>query len=131
MRYAKIVSTGRYVPEIEVSNDTLRKRFAHLPDFVDKMEEASNILTRWYAPESWATSDVAQLSGAYQRVRMLLDSSILSTKSGRCANLFRRVSFETSISGTYRPVETILAYRTALPTSRRRARRRPTASSRG
>ena len=45
MRYAKIVSTGRYVPEIEISNDTLRKRFAHLPDFVDKMEESSNILT--------------------------------------------------------------------------------------
>jgi 3-oxoacyl-[acyl-carrier-protein] synthase-3 len=59
MRYAKIVSTGRYVPEIEISNDTLRKRFVHLPDFVDKMEESSNILTRWYAPEEWATSDVA------------------------------------------------------------------------
>jgi 3-oxoacyl-[acyl-carrier-protein] synthase III len=59
LRYAKIVSTGRYVPEIEVSNDELRKRFAHLPEFVDKMEASSNILTRWYAPESWATSDVA------------------------------------------------------------------------
>ncbi len=59
MRYAKIVSTGRYVPEIEVTNDVLRQRFAHLPEFVDKMESSSNILTRWYAPESWATSDVA------------------------------------------------------------------------
>jgi 3-oxoacyl-[acyl-carrier-protein] synthase-3 len=58
-RYARIVSTGRYVPEIEVSNDELRKRFAHLPEFVDKMEASSGILTRWHAPEDWATSDVA------------------------------------------------------------------------
>jgi len=58
-RYATIVSTGRYIPEIEVSNDVLRERFAHIPDFVDKMEESSNIKTRWWAPDSWATSDVA------------------------------------------------------------------------
>jgi len=58
-RYASIVSTGRYLPEIEVSNDLLRKRFAHLPEFVDKMEASSGILCRWHAPEDWATSDVA------------------------------------------------------------------------
>jgi len=58
-RFATIVSTGRYIPEIEVTNDELRKRFAHIPGFVDKMEESSAIRTRWWAPESWATSDVA------------------------------------------------------------------------
>ena len=58
-RYATIVSTGRYIPEIEVHNDELRKRFAHIPDFVDKMEESSAIRTRWWAPDDWATSDVA------------------------------------------------------------------------
>jgi 3-oxoacyl-[acyl-carrier-protein] synthase III len=58
-RCARIISTGRHVPEIEVSNDELRKRFAHLPEFVDKMEASSGILTRWHAPEDWATSDVA------------------------------------------------------------------------
>jgi 3-oxoacyl-[acyl-carrier-protein] synthase-3 len=58
-RYATIVSTGRYIPEIEVHNDVLRERFAHIPDFVDKMEESSNIKTRWWAPDDWATSDVA------------------------------------------------------------------------
>ncbi len=58
-RYATIVSTGRYIPEIEVHNDVLRERFAHIPDFVDKMEESSSILTRWWAPDDWATSDVA------------------------------------------------------------------------
>src|SRR5450759_654569 len=58
-RYATIVSTGRYLPETEISNDTLRKRFAHLPDFVDKMEASSGIKTRWQAAEGWATSDVA------------------------------------------------------------------------
>jgi 3-oxoacyl-[acyl-carrier-protein] synthase III len=58
-RYAAIVSTGRFLPEIEVSNDLLRKRFAHLPEFVDKMEASSGIRCRWHAPEDWATSDVA------------------------------------------------------------------------
>jgi 3-oxoacyl-[acyl-carrier-protein] synthase-3 len=59
MRYANIVSTGRYIPEIEVTNDMLRERFQHIPEFVDKMEAASGIRTRWNAPENWATSDVA------------------------------------------------------------------------
>jgi 3-oxoacyl-[acyl-carrier-protein] synthase-3 len=58
-RYASIVSTGRYLPEIEVTNDELRTRFAHLPEFVDKMEASSGIMSRWHAPETWATSDVA------------------------------------------------------------------------
>jgi 3-oxoacyl-[acyl-carrier-protein] synthase-3 len=58
-RYARIISTGRYLPEIEVTNDELRRRFAHLPEFVDKMEASSGICSRWHAPETWATSDVA------------------------------------------------------------------------
>lgn len=60
MRYGTIVATGRYLPEIEVSNDVLRERFkATLPDFVDKMEASSGIRKRYYAPENWSTSDVA------------------------------------------------------------------------
>ena len=58
-RYASIVSTGRFLPEIEITNDVLREQFAHLPDFVDKMEASSGIRSRWHAPEDWATSDVA------------------------------------------------------------------------
>jgi 3-oxoacyl-[acyl-carrier-protein] synthase-3 len=58
-RYATIVSTGRFVPEIEVSNDKLRERFPQFPDFVAKMEASSGIRTRWHAPEDWVTSDVA------------------------------------------------------------------------
>ena len=58
-RFATIVSTGRFIPEIEVSNDELRERFAHIPDFVDKMEESSAIGTRWKAPDDWCTSDIA------------------------------------------------------------------------
>jgi 3-oxoacyl-[acyl-carrier-protein] synthase-3 len=57
---ARIVSTGSYVPENEVSNDALRARFdAAAPEFVDKMEAASGIRTRWWAPPDWATSDLA------------------------------------------------------------------------
>lgn len=66
-RYASIVSTGRYLPEIEISNDALRQRFAHLPDFVDKMEASSGIRRRWHAPDDWAASDVA-LPAARQAV---------------------------------------------------------------
>ena len=58
-RYANLASTGCYLPEIQVSNDLLRQRFAHLPEFVDKMEESSGIRCRWHAPEDWATSDLA------------------------------------------------------------------------
>lgn len=60
MSYAKIVSTGSYLPEIEMSNDTLRARFkASAPEFVDKMEASSGIRTRWYAPADWSASDLA------------------------------------------------------------------------
>ena len=61
-RYGQIVATGRYLPEIEVSNDALRERFARrddLDDFVDKMEAATGIRRRWHAPEDWAASDLA------------------------------------------------------------------------
>ena len=42
-RYGQIVATGSYRPEIEVSNDELRRRFTDLPDFVDKMEESTGL----------------------------------------------------------------------------------------
>src|SRR5574340_1256811 len=58
-RFARIVSTGRFVPPIEVSNSALKPRWPQYPDFVDKMEASSGILTRFYAPEECATSDVA------------------------------------------------------------------------
>ena len=58
-RVAQIVATGSYLPEIEITNDELRRRFAHLPDFVDKMEASTGITRRWYAPSDWATSDLA------------------------------------------------------------------------
>jgi 3-oxoacyl-[acyl-carrier-protein] synthase-3 len=59
-RHANIVSTGRYLPEREVTNDELRKRFdSVVPEFVNKMEESSGITSRRWAPDDWATSDVA------------------------------------------------------------------------
>jgi 3-oxoacyl-[acyl-carrier-protein] synthase-3 len=59
-RHATIVSTGCYVPERAVDNDELRKRFAEsFPDFVDNMEEGTGITRRFWAPDGWATSDVA------------------------------------------------------------------------
>lgn len=58
-RYATIVGTSRYLPEIKITNDALREQFKHIPDFVDKMEAGTGIRQRWHAPENWATSDVA------------------------------------------------------------------------
>ncbi len=60
MRHADIVATGCLLPEREVTNDDLRERFEErFPGFVDKMEESTGIRSRWWAPEDWATSDLA------------------------------------------------------------------------
>ncbi|HEV7763362.1 MAG TPA: ketoacyl-ACP synthase III [Thermoanaerobaculia bacterium] len=60
MTYATIVSTGSYLPEIEVTNDHLRAKFnGAAPEFVDKMEASTGIRSRWYAPHDWAASDLA------------------------------------------------------------------------
>jgi 3-oxoacyl-[acyl-carrier-protein] synthase-3 len=58
-RYASLVSTGLYLPEVEVSNDLLRQRFPEPADFVDKMEASTSIRRRWWAPDDQATSDLA------------------------------------------------------------------------
>jgi 3-oxoacyl-[acyl-carrier-protein] synthase-3 len=60
MPNVNIVSTGMYLPDIEVSNDALRARFdGEAPGFVDKMQASTGILTRWHAPRAWAASDLA------------------------------------------------------------------------
>lgn len=60
MTYATIVSTGTYLPQIEVTNDMLRARFnGSAPEFVDRMEAGSGIRSRWHAPDDWAASDLA------------------------------------------------------------------------
>ncbi|MDH3743507.1 MAG: ketoacyl-ACP synthase III [Acidobacteriota bacterium] len=59
-RFGQIIATGSYLPEIEVSNDALRRRFSDdFPDFIDSMEASTGIKRRWYAPDDWATSDLA------------------------------------------------------------------------
>jgi 3-oxoacyl-[acyl-carrier-protein] synthase III len=58
-RYATIVATGSYLPEIEVSNEKLRRDLPENAGNIDKLEAATGILNRWYAPDNWATSDVA------------------------------------------------------------------------
>ncbi|MEA4813186.1 MAG: ketoacyl-ACP synthase III [Anaerolineaceae bacterium] len=62
-RYASIIGTGRYIPEHEVTNLALAERLGKinpkLPDVVGKFEASSGIFTRFYAPDDWATSDLA------------------------------------------------------------------------
>jgi 3-oxoacyl-[acyl-carrier-protein] synthase-3 len=69
-RYATITATARYLPEIEVGNDELKRRLSHVPGFVGKMEAASGIRKRWHAPEDWCTSDIA-----LRAARVLLDKA--------------------------------------------------------
>jgi 3-oxoacyl-[acyl-carrier-protein] synthase-3 len=61
--YATIIGTGRYLPEIEVSNAALKERVGavdpELANVVDSFEESSGIRSRWYAPRDWAASDIA------------------------------------------------------------------------
>lgn len=60
MQHAILRSTGVYVPPIEVTNASLRERFeAVAPGFLDKTEATTGITRRWYAPQDWATSDLA------------------------------------------------------------------------
>jgi len=87
MAYATIVATGSFLPPIEITNDALRKRFnGSAPEFVDKMEAASGIRSRWYAPSDWAASDLA-LRAAQQAMERAgkkpedLDMIILGTDS--------------------------------------------------
>ncbi len=60
-RIAQIVSTARYLPERCVTNEELDARFTALgqPDVIDKFAAATGITKRFYAPESWVTSDLA------------------------------------------------------------------------
>lgn len=58
-RYASLASTGMYLPEREISNDLLRERFPEPAEFVNKMEASTGIRRRWWAPDDWATSDLA------------------------------------------------------------------------
>jgi 3-oxoacyl-[acyl-carrier-protein] synthase-3 len=55
-RYATIISSGMYLPPIERPNAAMREKFGEV---IDKFGKSSNILTRWYAPDDWATSDLA------------------------------------------------------------------------
>ncbi len=60
MRYGTIISTARYLPERCVTNAELHQRWKDkLPEFCAKMEAASSIRQRWWAPDNWSTSDVA------------------------------------------------------------------------
>jgi 3-oxoacyl-[acyl-carrier-protein] synthase-3 len=56
-KFAKIIGSGSFVPSDEHPNDEFRKRFGD--EIINKNEEATGILTRFYAPSDWATSDLA------------------------------------------------------------------------
>jgi hypothetical protein len=60
-RTAQIVSTARYLPERAVTNAELTERFAALgrPTVIDRLASSTGIMQRFYAPDSWATSDLA------------------------------------------------------------------------
>jgi 3-oxoacyl-[acyl-carrier-protein] synthase-3 len=85
-RYASIVSTGCYLPAREISNDHLRERFPEPAGYVDQKETSTGIRRRFWAPEGWATSDLAlpaarQALAAAGRRAEEVDLLILGTDS--------------------------------------------------
>ena len=66
-RYANILGTGMCLPENEVTNETFSQWMGEvsekLAEVVYKFEASSGIKTRFYAPEDWATSDLAVEAG--------------------------------------------------------------------
>ena len=56
-RHARIIARGSYIPTEEHPNAELRGRFGD--EVITKSEEATGILTRFYAPADWAASDLA------------------------------------------------------------------------
>jgi 3-oxoacyl-[acyl-carrier-protein] synthase-3 len=62
-RYATIIGTGCYVPEIEHTNAMMKEEMSKispkLAEVVDKFEASSNIKMRRRAADDWATSDLA------------------------------------------------------------------------
>ncbi|MCJ7694636.1 MAG: ketoacyl-ACP synthase III [Anaerolineaceae bacterium] len=62
-RFGTIIGTGSFIPETEITNAKFAEWMGSvnpsLVDVVGKFEASSNIKTRFYAPDDWATSDLA------------------------------------------------------------------------
>ncbi|MBS0308222.1 MAG: ketoacyl-ACP synthase III [Proteobacteria bacterium] len=60
-RIANIISTAHYLPTRKVTNAELNERFTALgnPDVIGKFAASTGIEQRFYAPDDWATSDLA------------------------------------------------------------------------
>ncbi|MBF0546996.1 MAG: ketoacyl-ACP synthase III [Candidatus Riflebacteria bacterium] len=67
-RYATIIESGSYIPEIEQPNEIFKKRFGN--EAIEKLESATGILTRFYAPQNFSCSDLAT-----KAIENLLDKS--------------------------------------------------------
>jgi len=86
-RWARLVATGMYLPEIEVPNSALHTRFDHqFPDSITKLEQATGIRRRWHAPDEMATSDLAVMAArqALERAGLTpgdIDLIVLGTDS--------------------------------------------------
>jgi 3-oxoacyl-[acyl-carrier-protein] synthase-3 len=74
-----------HLPPREITNAALKERFPG-SEAIDKLEAATGIRRRWYAPDDWATSDLARAAAedALERAGMGpedLDLIILGTDS--------------------------------------------------
>lgn len=62
-RHATIIGTGRYLPPNEITNETfagwMKEVNPKLEEVVGKFEASTSIRKRFYAPDDWATSDMA------------------------------------------------------------------------
>ena len=58
-RSARIVATGMYLPEREVTNAELARMIPAGAEFFPKMQASTSIVRRFWAPDDWASSDLA------------------------------------------------------------------------
>jgi 3-oxoacyl-[acyl-carrier-protein] synthase-3 len=73
-RIAQIISTARYLPEHLVTNAELTTRFTALgrPHVIDKLANRTGIGKRFYVPDDWVTSDLAQAELPIEWLRLNL-----------------------------------------------------------
>ncbi len=59
LRSARIVATGMYLPEREIANAELAERMPASAEYIGKMQASTGIVRRFWAPDDWASSDLA------------------------------------------------------------------------
>ncbi|MCC5859211.1 MAG: ketoacyl-ACP synthase III [Ectothiorhodospiraceae bacterium] len=127
-RHARIASIAHYLPERRITNEQLNEHFTRLgnPEIVGKFAASTGIEQRWYAPDDWATSDLA-LPAAQEALRRAgrkpedVDLIILGTDSPDyttpCTSVVLQDKLGARQAGTFDVVCACASFPTAVATA--------------